>query len=110
MLVALSKCLTVRWLKTFNNRWRERPIVRWLPLLVFGVVLNTLAAPPANHEFGGHLKARGSLQTFPDDSAIHALTGSSAADFDTDFRLLFSADKGPWDLKIDGQGIVLGKE
>ncbi|MFC1664454.1 hypothetical protein ACFL17_02345, partial [Pseudomonadota bacterium] len=88
-------------------RWGERPIVRCLFLLICGVVLNAQASPPTSHEFGGYLKVRGGVQTFADDSGFHALTGSGAADVDTDFRLLFSADRGPWDLNIDGQGIVL---
>jgi hypothetical protein len=82
-------------------------VVRWLSMLVCGVALNAQAADKASYEFGGHLKTRGTVQTFPDDSAINALTGSSANDLNMDLRLLFSADKGAWDFKTDGQAIVL---
>ncbi|MCP4406724.1 MAG: hypothetical protein GY807_03010 [Gammaproteobacteria bacterium] len=81
--------------------------VRWLLLLVYGIALNAQATDRTVYEFGGHFKTRGTIQTFPDDSAINALTGSSAKDLDMELRLLFSADKGPWDLKTDGQAIVL---
>jgi hypothetical protein len=62
---------------------------------------------PARYQFGGLLRTRGTLQTFPDDSLVSTYTGSSAKDLNLRLRLLFSASKGPWDFKTDGQGIVL---
>jgi hypothetical protein len=79
----------------------------WPLLLVCGVALNAQAANQTVYEFGGHLKTRGTVQAFPDDSAMNALTGSSAKDLNIEGRLRFSADKGPWDFKTDGQAIVL---
>jgi hypothetical protein len=81
--------------------------VCWLLLLVCGIALSVQANDQTNYELGGHLKTRGALQTYPDDSAINALTGSSAKDLDMELRLLFSADRDSWDFKTDGQAIVL---
>lgn len=76
-------------------------------MLLCAISLNVEAGEQILYEFGGHLKTRGTLQTFPDDSAINALTGSSARDLNMELRLLFSADKGPWDFRSDGQAIML---
>jgi hypothetical protein len=85
--------------------------LRWLVLLLggvtCGVALNTQAAGPATYEFGGHLKTRGTLETFPDNSVFNALTGSVAKDLNMELRLSFQADKAAWDFKIDGQGLAL---
>ena len=81
--------------------------VRWLSVLFCGIAASAQAADQTSYEFGGHIKTRGTIQTFPDDSAIRALTGSNAKDLDTELRLPFSADRGPWDFKTDGQVIVL---
>ncbi len=81
--------------------------LRWLLLLVCAMSLSAEATDQTRYEFGGHLKTRGTVQTFPDDSVINALTGSSAEDLNMELRLLFSADRGSWDFKTDGQAIVL---
>lgn len=65
------------------------------------------AADPADHEFGGHLKVRGGYQRFPDNSLIEDFAGDSATDLSTELRLKFSADRGRWDFKADGQAIYL---
>jgi hypothetical protein len=65
------------------------------------------AAEPLNHEFGGHLKVRGSYQRYPSDSIIYDYTGANAEDLSTELRLKFSADRGRWDFKTDGQAIYL---
>jgi len=73
-------------------------------LLLLGA---SLQAESVSYEMGGHLKVRGGLQAFPDDSLIHDLTGSGAKDLTGEFRLLFSADRGNWDAKADGQLLYL---
>jgi len=65
------------------------------------------AAEALHHESGGHLKLRGSYQTYPADSIIHVYTGASAADLSTELRLKFSAERDRWDFKTDGQAIYL---
>jgi len=61
------------------------------------------AAAPVSYEYGGHIKARGVFQSYPDDSVINELTGSTSTDFNGELRLLFRAYKGNWDFKTDGQ-------
>jgi len=61
----------------------------------------------ARYDVGGHLKTRGTLQRFPDNSLISAYTGSSAEDLNVELRLLFAAYKGRWDFKTDGQAILI---
>ena len=77
-----------------------------LLILFFGIVQGAQAVETTRYEYGGDLRTRGSLQTFPDDSAINALTGSSAVDFDGILRLKFGATRSGWDFKTDGQLIV----
>ncbi len=77
-----------------------------LLILFFGTVQGAQAVETTRYEYGGDLRTRGSLQTFPDDSAINALTGSSAVDFDGILRLKFGAARSGWDFKTDGQLIV----
>jgi hypothetical protein len=59
-----------------------------LPLLSF--------AEEAVVEFGGHVKTRGLFDRYPDDSLFESLTGSSSSSLESELRLNFSADKGPW--------------
>ena len=79
----------------------------WFLVLTCFVVQYAQADDKISYEFGGHLKGQGTVQTFPDDSVMHALTGSSAGDLNAELRLLFSADRGPWDFKADGQAILM---
>jgi hypothetical protein len=81
--------------------------IRWFLVLVCTMVQGTQADDQTKYQFGGHLKTQGTVQTFPDDSVINGLTGSSARDLNMELRLLFSADQGSWDFKTDGQAIIL---
>jgi hypothetical protein len=65
------------------------------------------AAEEAEIEFGGHTKGRLIAQTFPSDSIFHDLTGSDAIDVETDLRLNFDVDCGPWSFNSAYQLIVL---
>ena len=60
-----------------------------------------------DYELGGFVKTRGSLQSFPEDSLLRELAGSNATDLSGEFRLLFEASRGAWDVKADGQLIAL---
>lgn len=55
----------------------------------------------------GHTKARLLGQTFPDNSLFNQLTGSSAKDFESDLRLNFEADNGPWSAQAAYQLFVM---
>ena len=55
----------------------------------------------------GHTKARLLGQAFPDNSLFNQLTGSSAKDFESDLRLNFEADNGPWSAQAAYQLFVL---
>ena len=57
-------------------------------------------AADAEYDFGGHSKTRFLAQRFPDNSVFNSLTGSSALDLETDVRLNFAADKGPWSFDL----------
>jgi hypothetical protein len=57
-------------------------------------------AADAEYDFGGHSKTRFLAQSFPDTSVFNSLTGSSALDLETDVRLNFEADKGPWSFDL----------
>jgi len=57
-------------------------------------------AGETDYEFGGHSKTRLLGQSFPDNSLFQSLTGSSALDLETDVRLNFEVDRGPWSFDI----------
>jgi len=82
------------------------PVFR-LAILFFGFALCAHAAENTRYAYGGHLKTRGTVQLLSDDSIINAYTGSSAKDLTMELRLLFSARRGAWDFKTDGQAIIL---
>lgn len=58
----------------------------------------TASAPAAEteYEFSGHSKTRLLAAAFPDNSVFNVLTGSSSLDLESDLRLNFEADNGPW--------------
>ncbi|MCP4289269.1 MAG: hypothetical protein GY792_33420 [Gammaproteobacteria bacterium] len=85
----------------------NRRSLYWLWLLSCLTTLNAGAGEPFDYDAGGHLKSRGTVQTYPDDSVFNPLTGSSATDLNMELRLLFSSDNGPWDFNTDGQLIIL---
>ena len=84
----------------------NRASVCWLLSLACVINQAALAGHRASYEYGGHLKTRGTFQTLPSDSVINQLTGSSALDLGLELRLLFSANRGAWDLKSDGQALI----
>ncbi len=53
-------------------------------------------ADETEYEWGGHIKARINADSFPDNSAFQFLTNDAAASVESDLRLNFSADNGPW--------------
>ena len=67
--------------------------VAFLAVLLLTIPCN---AEEVKYEFGGHTKARLIAQTFPTDSVFYDLTGSDAVDIESDLRLNFEADRGPW--------------
>lgn len=77
-----------------------------LAMLFLGLVHSAQAAEPTRYEYGGDLRTRGTWQSFPDDSAIYPLTGSSATDLNAILRLKFAAENSGWDFKTDGQLLV----
>lgn len=66
----------------------------------------TLAAE-ASYQFDGHTKARLIAQKFPANSIFDSLTGSRALDIESDLRLNFQADRGPWSGNVAYQLFVL---
>ena len=87
------------------SRFTTSVIAAAVPVLL-AVAQAALAADGSRFDLGGDLRARGSYQTFPDDSVIRPLTGSSATDFNAILRLKLDAAKRAWDLKADGQLIA----
>jgi hypothetical protein len=68
-------------------------------LLVFAFAASTATAE-TKYEFGGHSKTRLLGSSFPDNSVFYSLTGSSSLDLETDLRLNFEADNGPWSFDL----------
>lgn len=58
-------------------------------------------------EFGGHVKYRLNLYSYPDDSVYHDKLGGSAADHGLETRLKAAWRGGGWDLQADYQLIGL---
>ena len=54
-------------------------------------------------DFGGHIKYRFNLFTFPDDSVLEDSLGSSAVDHGLETRLRLSRRSGGWDFQADYQ-------
>jgi len=86
-----------------NKMWRS---------FLFGVFAVTFACPgigttgETEYEFSGHSKTRLLGSGFPDNSIFDSLAGSSSLDVETDIRLNFSADKGPWAFDVSFQLIA----
>ena len=84
-----------------------QPVLVWSLVATLAALCGTAdAADETRYEFGGDIRTRGSIQTFPDNSIIQDFTGSSATDLDSILRLKFKANRGSWDFKTDGQLIV----
>ena len=58
-------------------------------------------------EANGHVKARGILTTYPDDSLFRDIAGDETLDIQSDLRLNLKWRSGPWDVQAAGQLIVL---
>jgi hypothetical protein len=74
--------------------------------LVAAVALFSAGAPAADEaefEITGHSKTRLLVDSFPSDSVLRELMGSSAFDIETDLRLNFAADKGAWSFEAAWQ-------
>ena len=71
-----------------------------LPRLAWVVALATAGAAAladdTDYEIGGHVKGRVNAETYPSDSLMQGITGSSASSVESELRLNFSADDGPW--------------
>jgi len=61
----------------------------------------------ANWSLGGHVKYRGNLFRFPDNSAFHDLDGSTGTAQSLDTRLNAGTSRGPWDFSMSYQLIAL---
>ena len=48
------------------------------------------------YDLGAHFKGRLLAEKYPSDSLAHGITGSSASSLESELRLNFAADKGPW--------------
>jgi hypothetical protein len=66
-----------------------------IKLLAIAFAQSTIAAETA-YELSGHSKTRLLGSSFPDNSVFYSLTGSSSLDLESDLRLNFEADNGPW--------------
>jgi hypothetical protein len=82
---------------TFNNM--PRSAFFFVTLLACTHVQSTFAVD-TEYEFGGYSKTRLLSQIFPDNSLFNSLAGSSALDLETDVRLNFRADQGPWSFDL----------
>jgi hypothetical protein len=82
---------------TFNNMLRSAFF--FITLLACTHVQPTFAVD-TEYEFGGYSKTRLLGQGFPDNSLFNSLVGSSALDLETDVRLNFRADQGPWSFDL----------
>lgn len=67
-------------------------------------------ADDTSYEFSGHGKARLVGQSYPDDSLLHDIAGSSSLDAAAELRLSLSAKRERWSLQTDYQLIALHSE
>ena len=73
----------------------QRSALSLIALSACAFACSTVAAD-SEYEFGGHSKTRLLGSSFPDNSVIHSLTGTSSLDLESDLRLNFEANNGPW--------------
>jgi hypothetical protein len=79
------------------------------PLLVAmtaALICSAARAQVSDYEIGGHIKTRLLADTFASDSIFSQIGGSSTLDIESDLRLNFSADSGPWSFDADWQLLV----
>lgn len=67
-------------------------------------------ADDTNYEFSGHSKVRLVGQSYPDDSLLRDIAGSSSLDAAAELRLNFSVKRERWALHTDYQLIALDSE
>lgn len=80
-------------------------------LIILLIVCPAFAgAADANTEFGGHTKLRVVGQTYPSDSLLHDLFGSSSIDTQGDLRLNLEHRQSGWTFKTNYQLAVLNGE
>ena len=76
-------------------------------LITAALLLPALAAgQDTTFDFTGHSKTWLLADSYPEDSAFHALTGSSAASLQSELRLNLSASRGRW--SVDGAWQLYG--
>ncbi len=68
-------------------------------LVAFAFATSTASAE-TEYDFGGHSKTRLLASSFPENSAFNSLAGSSSLDLESDLRLNFEADNGPWSFDL----------
>jgi len=71
--------------------------------LIAGIAFFSSGAHADGLEYGGHIKPRYNAQTFPGDSLIGDLAGSTTNDLTVDTRIVLGYDRGGWDLRADYQ-------
>jgi hypothetical protein len=75
-----------------------------------GLVLSAAgvaAAGDTTFDLGGHVKPQLIATTYPDNSALSDVFGSSSLDLNLDARLVLGIDHGPWSFDADAQVIGL---
>lgn len=80
---------------------------RWTPAALLALSLWLPSPVPAALETGGHVKVRGEITEFPDNSLIHAFTGDDAQDLNADLRFLLKGNRNAIDFEADAQVLVL---
>jgi hypothetical protein len=70
-----------------------------ISLLAVAIATSTAIAE-TEYEYGGHSKTRLLGSSFPDNSVFYSLTGYSSLDLESDLRLNFEADNGPWSFDL----------
>lgn len=68
---------------------------------------SSVFAEALEYQLDGHIKGRFIAQAFPDNSIFNELTGSSSLNLNSDLRLNFKADTGPWRFDADYQLFAL---
>jgi len=87
-------------------------LISVLPRLIILLIVSPVFAGAAdgNTEFGGHTKLRAVGQTYPSDSLLHDLFGSSSVDTQGDLRLNLEHRQSGWTFNTNYQLAVLNGE
>ena len=84
-----------------------RPSFCFCLVIAASIVSRPGPAAETRYELNGHVKARFIGQRFPADSIFNALSGRNALDLESDLRLNFEADRGPWSFDAAYQSFLL---